>query len=132
MFNKKLKNLAPLPEKKRKKVVEEQPHQPVKLPAAAQVVLTEKLADQAAKQAGSKITTYFMPKSFTWWVGVAGTALGIAKAAGLNHPAFGAVADVIGALTDGGTGINSGAAPATLIVAGLGLIGIRAKMSRLI
>ena len=67
---------------------------------------------------------YFKPKSLTWWSGVAAVGVGFAMAAGLKHPSLGAVGQLLAALS------GSDASPASLIVLGTGLIGIRAKLGR--
>lgn len=126
-FNKKLASLSGMPEKKRKRAVENAPESAVKLPKAAQEVLLEKLADQAAKQAGSKVTTYFMPKSLTWWAGVGAIAIGIVPGVFPALKGVEVLGEVINYMTDG-----NAATPGQFIVLGLSVIGIRAKMSRLI
>lgn len=127
IFNKKLANLSLLPEKSRKQVVENAPQQMVKLPEAAQTVLVEKLADQAAKQAGSKLSTYIAPKSLAWWAGVASILIGIAPLFGINQQLVGGVGEIFNYLLGGGA-----SSPSQFVILGLGLIGIRAKLSRLI
>lgn len=67
---------------------------------------------------------YFQPKSLTWWAGVASVIVGIAQMAGLQHAAYGVVGELVQTLTGG----TLGSSPAQMIVGGLGLIGIRAKM----
>jgi predicted cobalt transporter CbtA len=71
-----------------------------------------------------KIMYYFHPKSLTWWAGVAMTAIGIALMLGADNPALGITGTVLSALTGG----DSNAAPANLILMGLGLVGIRSKI----
>ena len=70
---------------------------------------------------------YFQPKSLTWWSGVAMVAVGVALMAGLNHPAWGQVALLLNLMT----GNNGAVVPAQLVMGGLGLIGIRAKLERM-
>ena len=67
---------------------------------------------------------YFQPKSLTWWAGVASIVVGAAQMVGLQHAAYGMVGELVQTLTGG----MLGSSPAQMIVGGLGLIGIRAKM----
>lgn len=73
-----------------------------------------------------KLRSYLDFDSVTWWTGMAAIVLGVLQAAGVNHPSFGIMAEVLNSL-NGGT---FAASPAQLIVLGLGLIGIRAKLER--
>ena len=67
---------------------------------------------------------YFKPKSVTWWSGVIAIGIGLAQTFGLTHPAWGEFGQVIAMLS------GSDASPASLMVLGAGLIGIRAKLGR--
>lgn len=64
---------------------------------------------------------YYLPRSATWWSGVAMIAVGIL---GLIRPEHGVLATIVGAM------FGVGGDPATLIGVGAGLIGLRAKMER--
>jgi hypothetical protein len=76
------------------------------------------------------MNTYFQPRSLTWWAGVGAVAIGLADAAmPLLAPEAGPLArtaaEVVGALA------GTESSPAALILLGLGLIGLRAKLERL-
>jgi hypothetical protein len=70
---------------------------------------------------------YVLPKSLTWWAGIAAIMIGLAALAlpesGPLGELSGAIAMLIGA---------NDAAPATLITLGLGLIGLRDRLERAI
>ena len=68
---------------------------------------------------------YVLPKSLTWWAGLAAILIGLAALALPEHGALGELAEVIAMLI----GAND-AAPATLITLGLGLIGLRDRLER--
>lgn len=68
---------------------------------------------------------YVHPHSMTWWSGVCALAIGIAMAAGVQHDSLSTVGQVLSALAG-----NGDASPASLIVLGLGLIGLRDKLER--
>ena len=68
---------------------------------------------------------YVLPKSLTWWAGVAGILIGLAGLALPEHGPLGELAGVIAMLI----GAND-AAPATMITLGLGLIGLRDRLER--
>jgi hypothetical protein len=69
---------------------------------------------------------YLQAHSLTWWAGVLSVGIGGAGIAGLDHPAYGQIATVISTMLGG-----TDASPASLIVLGFGLIGIRDKLSRM-
>ena len=68
---------------------------------------------------------YVLPKSLSWWAGLAAILIGLAALAlpesGPLGELSGAIAQLIGA---------DDAAPATLITLGLGLIGLRDRLER--
>ena len=68
---------------------------------------------------------YVLPKSLTWWAGLAAVLIGLLALALPEHGPLGelagAIAQRIGA---------EDAAPATLITLGLGLIGLRDRLER--
>jgi hypothetical protein len=68
---------------------------------------------------------YVLPKSLTWWAGLAAILIGFAALAlpesGPLGELAGVAAQIIGA---------DDAAPATLITLGLGLIGLRDRLER--
>ena len=68
---------------------------------------------------------YVLPKSLTWWAGLAAILIGLAALALPEHGPLGELAGVIAMLI----GAND-AAPATLITLGLGLIGLRDRLER--
>ena len=68
---------------------------------------------------------YVLPKSLTWWAGLAAILIGLAALALPEHGPLGELAGVIALLI----GAND-AAPATLITLGLGLIGLRDRLER--
>jgi len=68
---------------------------------------------------------YVLPKSLTWWAGLAAILIGLLALALPEHGALGELAGVIAQLI----GAND-AAPATLITLGLGLIGLRDRLER--
>lgn len=73
------------------------------------------------------LKSYVQPRSLAWWAGVAMVGTGGAMMAGLDHPAFGQVALLLNMMTGG----SGAVVPAQLVFAGLGLIGIRAKLERM-
>ena len=68
---------------------------------------------------------YVLPKSLTWWAGLAAILIGLAALALPEHGPLGELAGVVAMLI----GAND-AAPATLITLGLGLIGLRDRLER--
>jgi hypothetical protein len=68
---------------------------------------------------------YVLPKSLTWWAGLAAVLIGLAALALPEYGPLGELAGVIALLI----GAND-AAPATLITLGLGLIGLRDRLER--
>ena len=70
---------------------------------------------------------YLLPKSLTWWAGLAAILIGLAGLALPEHGPLGELAGVVAQLI----GAND-AAPATLITLGLGLIGLRDRLERAI
>ena len=68
---------------------------------------------------------YIRPTSLTWWAGLLATATGTGALVVPEHGALVDLARLVAALA--GTG---DAAPATLIVLGLGLIGLRDRIER--
>jgi hypothetical protein len=68
---------------------------------------------------------YVLPKSLTWWAGLAAILIGLAALALPEHGSLGELAGAIAMLI----GAND-AAPATLITLGLGLIGLRDRLER--
>jgi len=70
---------------------------------------------------------YVLPKSLTWWVGLAAVLIGLLALALPESGPLGVIAGVIAMLI----GAND-AAPATLITLGLGLIGLRGRLERAI
>ncbi len=74
----------------------------------------------------NKLASYFHPTSLTWWAGVIAILIGGAEALGFAHPSLGVFGQVLAALTGGGD-----ASPVGLITLGAGLVGIRAKLSRI-
>ena len=70
---------------------------------------------------------YVLPKSLTWWAGLAAILIGLAAFALPESGPLGELAGVIALLV----GAND-AAPATLITLGLGLIGLRDRLERAI
>lgn len=68
---------------------------------------------------------YLQPKSLTWWAGVLSVLTGMVTMFPEMHPAFFEIGDILTRFTGG-----AAATPAGLIVTGLGLIGIRAKLER--
>ena len=68
---------------------------------------------------------YVLPKSLTWWAGLAAIVIGLAALALPESGPLGELAGVIAMLI----GAND-AAPATLITLGLGLIGLRDRLER--
>ena len=70
---------------------------------------------------------YVLPKSLTWWAGLAAVLIGLAALALPESGPLGELAGVIALLV----GAND-AAPATLITLGLGLIGLRDRLERAI
>ena len=68
---------------------------------------------------------YVLPKSLTWWAGLAAILIGLAALALPESGPLGDLAGVIAQLI----GAND-AAPATLITLGLGLIGLRDRLER--
>jgi len=76
------------------------------------------------------MSTYFQPRSLTWWAGVGAVTVGLADAAmPMLAPEAGplarTIAEVIGVLA------GTDSSPAALILLGVGLIGLRAKLERL-
>jgi hypothetical protein len=76
------------------------------------------------------MNAYFQPRSLTWWAGVGAVTIGLADAVlPLTAPEAGPLvrvaAEVVGALA------GTESSPAALILLGLGLIGLRAKLERL-
>lgn len=69
---------------------------------------------------------YIQPKSMTWLAGVSAILVGAAQIAGLAHPSFGAIAEILSLVT-GGVLASS---PAQLVAMGFGLIGLGAKLER--
>ncbi|MCI5078688.1 hypothetical protein [Oricola sp.] len=67
---------------------------------------------------------YILPKSLTWWTGVASIVTGAAQIAAPDAKAIGQVGEVLSLAN----GAGSAPTPATLIVLGLGLIGLRRKL----
>ncbi len=68
---------------------------------------------------------YVLPASLTWWTGLTAILTGLA---GLALPEYGSLAElaaVVAELTDA-----EDAAPATLIMLGFGLIGLRDRLER--
>ena len=74
---------------------------------------------------GADPMRYVLPKSLTWWAGLAAILIGLAALALPEHGPLGELAGVIAKLI----GAND-AAPATLITLGLGLIGLRDRLER--
>jgi hypothetical protein len=72
------------------------------------------------------ILNYFIPRSMTWWVGAASVATGTAQIIAPDTTALGQVGEVISMLNGGGAAPT----PSTLIVLGLGLIGLRRKLEQ--
>ena len=70
---------------------------------------------------------YVLPKSLTWWAGLAAILIGLLALALPESGPLGELAGVIAQLI----GAND-AAPATLITLGLGLIGLRDRLERAI
>jgi hypothetical protein len=70
---------------------------------------------------------YVLPKSLTWWAGLAAILIGLSALALPEHGPLGELAGVAAQLI----GAND-AAPATLITLGLGLIGLRDRLERAI
>lgn len=70
---------------------------------------------------------YVLPKSLTWWAGLAAVLIGLAALALPESGPLGELAGLIAELI----GAND-AAPATLITLGLGLIGLRDRLERAI
>jgi hypothetical protein len=68
---------------------------------------------------------YINYKSLTWWSGVASIALGTAMLAGINHPAFGPIGEVLAALTGG---VLTSTSPGQFIIMGITAIGLRAAV----
>ena len=68
---------------------------------------------------------YVLPKSLTWWAGLAAILIGLAALALPEHGPLGELSQLIAQLI----GAND-AAPATLITLGLGLIGLRDRLER--
>lgn len=74
----------------------------------------------------ARLKTYFLPKTLTWWIGLLAVALGLLMVLQPDRSAdLGPLAVVIAGLVGA-----SDASPVNLILMGLGLIGIRAKMER--
>lgn len=67
---------------------------------------------------------YFRPQSLTWWAGICSVATGIASMAGAGQWTSD-IGSLISLLAGG-----ADSSPAGLIFLGLGLIGIRDKLSR--
>lgn len=67
---------------------------------------------------------YILPKSLTWWAGAASIATGAAQIAAPQVDALAQVGAVLATINGAGTAPT----PATLIVLGLGLIGLRKKL----
>ncbi len=112
-----------------KAAIEATPSLPVQLPPAAENILKDKLVDIAAKTVvQGKIATYFKLTSITWWAGAGMVAVGALKGFGLADPRVDFVGEVLSIATGGVTGTS----PALLVGAGLGLIGIRARLSRML
>ena len=70
---------------------------------------------------------YVLPKSLTWWAGLAAVLIGLAALALPESGPLGELAGVIALLI----GAND-AAPATLITLGIGPIGLRDRLERAI
>jgi hypothetical protein len=68
---------------------------------------------------------YVLPKSLTWWAGLAAILIGLL---GLALPESGPLGELAGMIAQL-IGAND-AAPATLITLGLGLIGLRDRLER--
>ena len=68
---------------------------------------------------------YVLPKSLTWWAGLAAVLIGLLALALPEHGPLGELSQLIAQLI----GAND-AAPATLITLGLGLIGLRDRLER--
>lgn len=69
---------------------------------------------------------YLQPKSLTWWAGVLSIIIGALMLAKPQSAVLPELAQVLSALLGG-----YGASPASMIVLGFGLIGIRAKLEGL-
>jgi hypothetical protein len=65
--------------------------------------------------------SYIIPKSATWWIGVAAIVVG---SIGVMRPEAGPLSVVMGAL------LGADGSPVSLIYLGGGLIGLRAKLER--
>lgn len=75
----------------------------------------------------SKLRSYFLPTSITWWGGVGLIALGVAQAFGYgNSLAVSTGSDVLATLLGGATG----SPPAVNILLGMSIVGWRAKQER--
>jgi hypothetical protein len=68
---------------------------------------------------------YVLPKSLTWWAGLAAVLIGLIALALPESGPLGELAGVISHLI----GAND-TAPATLVTLGLGLIGLRDRLER--
>lgn len=69
--------------------------------------------------------SYINFRSLTWWTGALSILIGAAMIAWPGEAALGPIARVLAALGGGGD-----ASPASLILLGLGLIGLRARLER--
>ncbi len=67
-----------------------------------------------------------LPRSLTWWAGAASVATGAGQIIAPDATALGQVGEIISMLN----GAGSAPTPATLIVLGLGLIGLRRKLEQ--
>lgn len=71
-----------------------------------------------------RITQYFQPTSLTWWAGVFALALAFAQIMWPESARVEGIGNILAQLTG-----NGDASPAGLITMGLGLIGIRRKLT---
>lgn len=69
--------------------------------------------------------SYFQPGSLTWWSGIFSVILGVASMALPESMALTELGRVIAMLAGSGD-----ASPASLILLGTGMVGIRAKLER--
>ncbi len=72
------------------------------------------------------ILKYVLPRSLTWWAGAASLATGAGQIIAPDATALGQVGEIISMLN----GAGAAPTPATLIVLGLGLIGLRKKLEQ--
>jgi hypothetical protein len=78
------------------------------------------------KKAWLKFKSYIHAKSLTWWTGFSSILLGISQWI-TDNPILHSLSEVVNTV-GGGVGMAS---PASLIVLGLGLIGIRSKLEKM-